>query len=163
MVIDGRPQRQTTTDVFTFVEFEGERIRLPQPFVEAAGLTGKDRLERSLFVIRPGAYRLLPAIEELSNEVLQRIHSRWEEAGSGEDPLERTDSPKWAGVRASLIPCVVSPPGPGWRINVPKVARQLVPGDRSGVFLLIVGGCVELWFPDVMRQAVSVPVTERFE
>lgn len=162
MVIDGSQNRQTT-DVFTFVEFEGERIRLPQAFVEAAGLTGTERVDRSLFVMRPGAYRLLPAENDLTQEVLRKIRSRWQEAGSGEDPLEKTDTPKWAGVRASLIPCVVSPPGPGWRINVPKVARQLAPGDRSGVFLLIVGASVELWFPDVMRQAVSGPASERFE
>jgi hypothetical protein len=161
MVIDGRQNRQAK-DVFTFVEFEGERIRLPQAFVEAARLNGNERVERSLLVIGPGAYRLLPAAEELSQED-QKILSSWEEAGSAEGPLEKTDSAKWAGARASLIPCIVSPPGPGWRLNVPKVARQLATGDRSGVFLLIVGASVELWFPDAMREAVSRPVSERFE
>lgn len=160
MVIDGK-KRQISKDVFTFAEFEGERIRLPERFVEAAKLSGEDPVERLLLVMKPGAYRLMPPVEELGS--LRKILTEWVEAGSGEDPLDKTDSLKWAAIRASLIPCVVSPRGPGWRINVPKVARQLAPGDRSGVFLLIVAECVELWFPDLIRQALSDPVSGRFE
>lgn len=153
-------ERLVAKDVFTFVELEGGRISLPQPFVEAARLSGGKPVDRLLLLIKPGAYRLLPETGSTDKEVLHEILSQWDEAGAGEDPLEKTDGDKWAGIRARLIPCVVSPRGSGWRINVPRVARQLVaPGDHFGVFLLIVGGYVELWFPDAMRRAVSGTVS----
>jgi hypothetical protein len=164
MVIRGTNQRQVPEDAFKFVEFEGERIRLPERFVEAAGLSGPNPVSRVLLVMRPGAYRLLALPDESPQHDLDSMLTKWDEAAAVADPLEKIDSDRWAAIRASLIPCVVSPKGPGWRLQIPKVARMLAPpGDHSGVFLVIVGGCVELWFPDVMRQALSGPVLQRFE
>ena len=160
MVIDGN---RVFKDVFTFVEFEGDRIRLPQRFVEAAQLSGTDPVDRLLFVIKPGAYRLLPQTDGSPRGELHKTVTQWEEAGQGAGPLEKTDGDKWAGIRARLIPCVVSPRGPGWRIHLPKVAKQLADGDSSGVFLLIIAASVELWFPAPLKQALSGPISERFE
>jgi len=164
MVIRGTDQRQVPEDAFKFVEFEGERIRLPERFVEAAGLSGPNPVPRVLLVRKPGAYRLLALPEESPQDDLESMLTKWHEAGAAVDPLEKIDRDTPVAIRASLIPCVVSPKGPGWRVQIPKVARMLAPpGDHSGMFLLIVAGCVEFWFPDVMRQALSGPLLQRFE
>jgi hypothetical protein len=146
-------------DDFKFVEFEGDRIRLPPRFAEQAGLAGKKPTECLLIVITAGGYRLLTQFTDTDSDLTELV-GRWEEAGEKGDALEGTESNRLVGIRAKLIPCTVSPRGPGWRVHIPKAARQLAPGDRSGVFLVIVEGQVELWFPDPLRQAVSVPITE---
>jgi|SRR5580704_13895799 hypothetical protein len=165
MVIRGNGQRQIPEDAFKFVEFEGERIRLPDRFADVARLSGPNPLSRVLLVIKPGAFRLIDPPEESSQQQdFDSMLTKWDEAAAAAGPLEKIDSDKWAAIRASLIPCVLSPKGPGWRVQIPKVARMLAPpGDHSGVFLAIVAGYVELWFPDVMRQALSGSVLGRFE
>lgn len=157
MVIDGI--EISTTD-FTVVEFEGERIRLPPRFVEQAGLAGTEPIECLLLVVTAGRYRLLRQPTGSTAGSLSRLLDQWDDAGADGGVLEATDNNARAAIRARLIPCVVSPRGPGWRVNVPKEARQLAPGDRSRVFLRIVAGFVEFWFPDTLRQAVSGPISD---
>jgi hypothetical protein len=74
--------------------------------------------------------------------------------------FDETETNKRASIRVRLIPCTVTRPRPSWRMIVPKVAIQLAPGERSHVFLIIVRGYVELWFPDTLRSAMSTPLSE---
>jgi hypothetical protein len=155
MVIDGSIVQR---DDFAVAELEGERINLPIRFVRQAKLDADDaeHIERLLLVICPGRYRLLTE----SSEDVDRIRVLIEEMGVPGEVLDETQTNIRASVRSRLILCSITRPRPSWRIHVPKVAIQLAPGERSQVFLLIVRGYVELWFPDTLRQVVSVPISE---
>jgi hypothetical protein len=155
MVINGSTVQR---DDFAVAELEGERISLPVRFVKQAGLDAEEseRIERSLLVVSPGRYRLLKE----SSEDIDKLRMLIEEIGIPGEVLDETRTNIRASIRARLIPCAVTRPRPSWRMIVPKVAIQLAPGERSHVFLLIVRGYVELWFPDTLRQAISVPLSE---
>src|SRR5260370_2324192 len=155
MVINGSIMQK---DDFAVAELEGERINLPIRFVRQAKLDADDaeHIERLLLVICPGRYRL---VTETSEDV-DRIRVLMEEMGVPGEVLDETRTNIRASVRSRLILCSITRPRPSWRMHVPKVAIQLAPGERSHVFLLIVRGYVELWFPDTLRQVVSVPISE---
>jgi len=158
MVIDG--SESLGSDLFV-AQFEGERILLPSRFAQQVGLTGTRKIDCWLLVIVPGRFRLLtPSSSGISRSLL-RIRDRLGEVGEPGDMLDWTESNAQAAVRARLIPCVASPPRPGWRINFPKEAKELVPQkeDRSFVYVFTVAGFVELWFPDTLRRAISVRIS----
>ena len=158
MVISGKP---STISRFTLAKFERDRIRLPPLFVERVGLTGKDRIDCWLLVVTPGRYRLLR--QSMSGDGdLSRIISQIEEVEEQGDLIDLTENNSEAAIPARLIPCVASPRGPGWRIHIPKEAKKLAAekAEPSAVFLLVVAGFVEIWFPDTLREAVSLPISE---
>jgi hypothetical protein len=76
--------------------------------------------------------------------------------------LDRTDDDDQAGIAVKLIPCVISPPPPGWRVNFPQVARDLLyeKEEQSFVFFLIVAGYIEIWFPDKFRRIASRTISK---
>ncbi len=157
MVIKGKYGRENS---LAHVKFEGVRIRLPSPFAERAGLAGSEKISCWLLVVTPGRYRLITKAFAETSRDFSRIVDQIDEIMAPGDVLDRTDNNEQDALPARLIPCAVSPRGPGWRINFPKEARELATGDRSFVFLQIVAGFVEVWFPDMLRQAVSVPISE---
>lgn len=159
MVINGT---RGSKNHFTLVEFEGDRIRLPAQFVEAAGLAGKEAIHFWLLVVNPGRFRLVKQTGAAPIGDLSRIIRHIEQTKEPGDVLDGIDSNADAAIGARLIPCVVSPRGPGWRIYVPKEVKRLGPGSEepSFVFLLIVAGFVELWFPETLKRATSVPFSE---
>lgn len=162
MVIDGRVILRRNVLV---AEFDGERIYLPSQIVENAEqprLAGEEPLECWLLVVTPGRYRLVARPPGAPAGDLSRILSQIEEVTAPGDVLDRTQNNARDGIPARLIPCRVTPPKPGWRINFPKEALALVPHteDRSFVFVMIVAGFIEIWFPDTLRRALSGPIRE---
>jgi hypothetical protein len=155
MVINGSIVQK---DDFAASELEGERINFPIRFVKQAKLDEdkSERIERLLLVICPGRYRLLTE----TSEVVDKLRVMIEEIGVPGGVLDETETNIPASARSRLITCTVTRPRPSWRLLVPKVAILLAPGERSHVFLLIVRGYVELWFPDTLRQATSKPLSE---
>ncbi len=158
MVINGSI---VSKDDLAVAELEGERINLPIRFVKQAKLDvdKAEHIERLLLVVCPGRYRLLT---ETSEEV-DRIRELIEEMGTPGGVLDETETNIRPSIRGRLIPCTVTRPKPSWRMLVPKVAIQLAPGERTHVFLLIIRGYVELWFPDTLRPALSKPISEFLE
>lgn len=77
-----------------------------------------------------------------------------------EESLDGTESNEYLALPARPIPCFITPPRSGPRLNIPKEALALVVGERSNVILRIVEGCLELWFPEAQRQAMSKPIGE---
>jgi hypothetical protein len=163
MVIDGNSAEASG---LARVKFERERIRLPIHVVESANhprLVGKDPIKCGLLVLTPGRFRLVmlstgsPTTGDLS-----RILHEIEEAETPGDVLDRTDNNARDGIGARLIPCTISPPSPGWRVNFPQAAKDLIPEkeERSFVFVLVVAGFIEIWFPDTLRRASSAPISE---
>ena len=162
VVIDGRHVFKNSLSV---VKFEGERIRLPVQVVESVAhprLAGEDPVECWLLVVTPGRYRLVPQPTGAPTGDVVRILRQIEEATAPGEVLDRTQNNALDGIQARLIPCKVSPPEPGWRINFPKEAKELVPEkeDRSFVYVMIVAGFIEIWFPDTQRRALSGPIPE---
>jgi hypothetical protein len=158
MVIDGNA---VSKDDFTVAKFEGDRIRLPPRFVEQARFTGGQKIECWLYVVKAGGYRLFtPKTPDPEGEIAELLQ-RYREIAEPGGPFEGTDNDELAGTRAKIIPCAASPRGPGWRIHIPKKAKVLAvdaPQPKS-VFLLIVAGHVEIWFPHALQQAVSKPLS----
>jgi len=162
MVINGRKILKRNVSV---AQFEGERILLPKQIVENAEhsrLAGKDPVECWLLVVTPGRYRLIPQPTGTLPDDLSRILGQIAETAAPGEVLDRTQSNPLDGIQGRLIPCNVSPPQPGWRVNFPKEAKELVSGkeDRSFVYVMIVAGFIEIWFPDTLRRALSGPISE---
>jgi hypothetical protein len=93
---------------------------------------------------------------------ISRILRQIEEAVAPGEVLDRTGNNALDGIQARLIPCKVSPPEPGWRVNFPKEAKELVSEreERSFVYVMVVAGFVEIWFPDTLRRALSRPLPQ---
>jgi hypothetical protein len=158
MVIDGK----TISAVqITVAKFEGDRIRIPAHLVEPAGLAGKAPINFCFLVVSPGRYRLLRMPTSSTTDDLSKILRHIKEVEAPGDILDGTGRNSEAAVVGRMIPCIASPPGPGWRINVPNVIKKMAyeREEPSYVFLLIVAGFVELWFPDTLREALSVPIS----
>lgn len=146
------------------VRIQGDRVRLPAPVLEAkqALLAGTEAIECWLLVVTPGRYRLLFGLGDGAAGPLVDILQQAEEAVAPGDILDNTENNELAAVQARLLPTTASPRGPGWRVHIPKEARDLVPEkeERSFVFVLVVAGFIELWFPDTLRRSLSTPVTD---
>jgi hypothetical protein len=145
--------------------FEGDRIRLSTEIVEndqLPWLAGEEPVECGLLVVTPGRYRLVPHPTGTPSDDLVRILRQIEETAAQGEVLDRTQNNARDGIPGRLIPCNVSPRGPGWRINFPKEATELVPPEEqhSLVYLMIVAGFIEIWFLDTLRRALSRPISE---
>ncbi len=151
---------------FVVATFDDDRIRLPPDLSELAHLKGTDPIACWLLVVAVGRYRLVlqPMEGDAGMEGFTTLLREWEETASAGDILGGTEDNKRAAMRARLIATEALPTRSGWRIKVPKEVRKLVPAneDNSFVFLLLVGGFIEIWFPDTLRRAVSVPIAELF-
>jgi hypothetical protein len=158
MVISGKKIRSTKSKT---VKFDGERICLPPRFAAQAHLDGNDQIECYLLVVTAGRYRLLKKERTVPKGTLSKILSQIEEIQEPGDLLRGTRNNAQAALPARLIPCMASPPGPGWRIVIPKEAKELAKEteEPTSVSLLIVAGFVEIWFPETLRRAVSEPLS----
>ena len=148
---------------FVTATFDDDRIRVPPDLSELAQLKGDNPIACWLVVVRVGRYRLVPQLIPGSAETegLTRLLQEWEDAGVPGEMLEGMDSDEKAAMRARVIMTEARPTRSGWRIKVPEEVRKLVPPKEydSFVFLLLVGGFIELWFPDTLRRALSEPIT----
>ena len=157
MVIDGRTISESDLKI---AKLEGDRIILPARLVKQAGLAGTDPIDSLLIVLTAGRYRLLWPTTSAKG-TLSSILDQWERVGARGEAVDWTEGHAQAAIRGRLIPCVISPPEPGWRINLPKEARYLATDpDASHIFILTVAGFVEIWFPATLRREVSRPISE---
>lgn len=150
------------TSELAIVTFKGDRLNVPAHLVQAAGFRGSARIRCWLLVVKPGRYRIVPKSKAEVDEDLSRVLKQIEEVGKSGGVLDWTDNNEDPVIRAKLIDCVASPPGPAWRITFPKEATQLVPEAEQlpFVYMFSVGGYVEIWFPDTLRRAESVSISK---
>jgi hypothetical protein len=148
------------------VKFDRERIRLPLHIIEAANhprFAGVTEIECWLLVVTPGRYRLIMQPKDAPTGTLARILEAVEDAEEFGDLLDRTEDNGKDAIGVRLIPCTVSlTPRTGWRVNFPKAAKDLLSEkeERAFVFVRIVAGYVEIWFPETLRQALASPLAE---
>ena len=151
---------------FVSATFDDDRIRVPPDLCEFAQLKGNGPIACWLVMVRVGRYRLVPQISEGTeqHETLKTLLQEWEEVANPGDVLDGTENDEKAAMRARLISTEALPTRSGWRIKVPIEVRKLVPPkeDDSFVFLLLVRGFIELWFPDTLRHALSGSITTIF-
>jgi len=149
---------------FVAATFDDDRIRVPPDLSDLAQLKGDDSIACWLLVVRVGRYRLVPQTIQGSAETegLRRLLQEWEEAGNPGEMLDGMGNDEKAAMRARVISTEALPTRSGLRIKVPKEVRKLVPlkEDDSFVFLLLVKGFIELWFPDTLRRALSAPIVD---
>ena len=154
----------TNNPEFQIAEFErkSDRIYIPKHLGQLAALKDRDKVDCWLLVVSPGHYRLAlqPQREEKNGDLADILEAIAAAKVPG-DLLTGTDSDPKAAIVARLIAITVSPKKGAWRLIIPKVARRLAPsGDTARfVFLTVLAGYIEIWFPDTLRQAVSVPIS----
>ena len=158
----------TNNPEFQIAEFEGrsDRIYIPKHLGERIALKGPGSVNCWLLVVSPGHYRLTPSEEKReSDSDLSDILGSIEAAKKPGDLLTRTTSSPEAAVVARLIATTATPKKGGWRLVIPKVARRLAPdGDTAKfVFLTVLAGYLEVWFPETLKQSVSVPMSDIIE
>ncbi|MGB2675590.1 MAG: hypothetical protein WAN12_00725 [Candidatus Acidiferrum sp.] len=163
LVIDGKELLYPT---FATANFDGDRVSLPARFIESAQLAGSNPTDCWLLVVTAGRYRLLvkPSATPETAGGFARVLREWEENTASGDVLDGAGTNERAGICARLIPTMASPMGTGWRVTIPKEARMLMPTteDHSFVFVILVAGFIEFWFPDTLRRAMSVPIADLF-
>jgi len=148
------------------VKFDRERIRLPLHIIEGAThprFADVTEIECWLLVVTPGRYRLIMRPKGTPTGILARILEAVEDAEEFGDLLDRTEDNGKDAIGVRLIPCTVSlTPRTGWRVNFPKAAKDLLSEkeERAFVFVRIVAGYVEIWFPDTLRRALASPLAE---
>ncbi len=150
---------------FQIAEFErkSDRIYIPKHLAELVGLNGRKQVDCWLLVVSPGHYRFAfqPKGEEVEGDLADMLEAVRVAKMRG-DLLKGTDSDPEAAIVARLIVVTVSPKKGAWRLIIPKVARRLAPsGDTARfVFLTVLAGYIEIWFPETLKQATSVPLSE---
>jgi hypothetical protein len=162
VVSDGRIDWQ---DKLTKVPFDRQRIRLPAHIVAHAKHPrfAGNAIKCWLLVVAPGRYRIVMQSAEAPTGALARIIQQIDELEEFGDVLDGTGNNARDAIAARLIPCMVTlTPRVGWRVNFPEAAKDLLPEkeERAFVFLRIVAGYVELWFPSTLRRALSVPLSQ---
>jgi hypothetical protein len=93
---------------------------------------------------------------------INKIENEIERVGEPGDVLTYTEDSVKAAVRARWIECNASPHSGGWRISIPQELQDLVPENekRNFLFVFTVAGFVEIWFPDTLARAVSIPIAQ---
>lgn len=135
------------------------RIPIPQKFSDRVRwISGTEQLRVWLLMLLPGRFRLLSDSQVQGDGTLSEIRSAImdgpaELAGSavGFESSER------AAMIGRLIPVNLAPPGPCWRLTLPK---PVLPDDkdrRRFVFLFSLG-YLEIWLLDVYKAAQALPL-----
>jgi hypothetical protein len=146
-------------------EFEGksDRVYIPKHLGEFVGLKDRERVDCLLLVLSPGHYRLaLQAQEKEPEGDLADILATLEAARRPGDLLKGTDSEPKAAIPFRVFPITALPKKGGWRLVIPEALRLLAPsGDTARfVYLGVLAGYLEIWFPETLRHATSVPLPD---
>jgi hypothetical protein len=138
------------------------RVPLPKQFSECVPwMRGTSSLRGWLFIISPGRYRLLSDEQVQNDSQLEPLRSLiLEQRSVATDPTS-AEAPERAAMVARLAPVQITPPGPVWRIALPKAFGIFAPPgcDRTAVSVLLsLEGYLEIWYTDVLRTAVFSPL-----
>ncbi len=161
MYVKGLHGTPNLSDWVALAKVDGQRVRLPPEFAKLAGVNGvspESFIDCWLLVLKPGRFKLQKQSPLPTEGPIADILHHWEELVTHDS--DDNESDQEVAIRARLLSCVVTWHQRGPRINLPKEVFQMAIGERSHVYLLKVAGAVELWFPDTLQRAVSVPISE---
>lgn len=136
------------------------RLALPKNFIDRMSwLRGSEPVHAWILVLSLGRYRLLTDDEVRSDPDLEPVRDL---VLRGEITVQTdlmiAEQPRHAAVAAKLLPIIVTPPGPTWRIVLPKAIAIFAPinsdVDDFTVFLTL-NGHWELWNTHILREATQ--------
>jgi hypothetical protein len=126
-------------------------------------ITGDRPVSAWLLLGSPGRCRLLSESEVDADHDLLSLRERItaEISASIATLIEFHDEVSTA-LALRLLPVQMTPPKPGWRITLPREIAAIMrvrPGE-SDLAALFTQNHIELWTIEVLRSAVSPPLTE---
>jgi hypothetical protein len=135
------------------------RITLPKHFSDRITWMKSDEVKGWLFLIGEGRYRLLSDEQCLTDPELEPIRQLIVEGNSGS--AAASAKPPKSAIIARLMPVTISPPGPGWRISIPKALEAFLPDNcnkEKFSVLFSVDGHWEVWHTDMLRKAALLSI-----
>jgi hypothetical protein len=141
----------------------GRRVTVGQDLVkEVPWLTGSDSIEAWILTLEPGRYRIIPKSDFETNRELKEIVERFTaiQLGTLETALE-ADSRELAVLPSRLLPVIISPPPPSWRLKLSSVPLFDATGEEIKKFILMPRrGYVELWSARRFAHAQGTPIED---
>jgi hypothetical protein len=139
------------------------RITMPKLYSDAERwIQGTESLQAWLLLVSQGRLRLLSDDQVQRDPLLEPVRLLvLEGRPAALTEVTFTEEPKRAALVARLLPTVVSPPGPGWRISIPKAFDIFAPSDsdaKAFSILMSLEGYLEIWYTDVLRRAGILPL-----
>jgi hypothetical protein len=139
------------------------RITLPRHFSDRIiWLQGMEPIRAWLLLITIGRYRLLSDEQVQNDPLLEPVRLLVLEGKSTAEvaPTFAEDT-KRAAIVARLLPAMVAPPPPGWRVSFPRAFDVFAPLDcdrKAFSMILSLEGYWEIWYTDVLRGAAALPL-----
>lgn len=135
------------------------RILIPKHLSQRiAWLNGSNSISAWLWLVSAGRYRLLSDDEVRSDIALEPLRSLLLEGKSAiEAQSTYRDSAANASTVIRLSPINVTPPGPGWRFQFPRVFEPFIPAggeDKEYSVVYALSGHLEIWHTISLREAL---------
>lgn len=136
------------------------RILLPHAFLKRTGWPiGTDPMRGWILLNGPGRCRLLPAALLGADAGFQQLRSKIAEQ-KDQDAIDFEDD-GLATLGLRLLPLELMPPGPGWRLTLPKVIATLMEIHRKeSSVALLARKHVEIWTLEALRFAMTTPIAD---
>ena len=149
-----------STDWTYLANVDGQRVRIPPAFAKLAGVddvSPKSPIDCWLLVLKAGKFLVQRQSTADAGGPIPKILRHMESLVSQDSANESDEE---IAIRARLFPCVVTWHDRGPRLNLPKEIFYLAPGERSHIYFVKVEEHIEIWFPETLQKAVSVPLSE---
>jgi hypothetical protein len=141
---------------------EDGRIRLPQHVTDQLRwLQGADVLHVWLLVAEIGRYCIFCEHDFERNARLRELRDKMNQQKEADDELEnRLESAEAASLSARLLPTVLSPKGPGWRLSIPADLPPIGTAEEGTIMYLTVSReRLEIWSRHRLDQLLQTPIT----
>jgi hypothetical protein len=116
-----------------------------------------------LLVAELGRYCILLEQDFERNERLRELRERVysaEEINANEALIATAETASWS---ARLLPTVVSPRGPGWRLSVPaEVPPAGLTEEGEVIYLTASRDRLEIWSRKRLEELLQVPISKAF-
>jgi hypothetical protein len=141
---------------------EDGRVRLPRHLVShLEWLQGLDPLDVWLLVAEIGRYCVLLEKDFQRNEPLRELRERIYQSGEVSVTEVRIATAETASWSARLLPTVLSPKGPGWRLSVPaEMPPEGLSDEGTVVYLTVSDGRLEMWSKQRLEELLRAPISK---
>lgn len=142
------------------------RLPLPKYLSDCVSwIQGSLTLNAWILLVAPGRYRLLSDDEVQRSPMLEPVRTLLTEGTvqTEGEPTFAQDSTR-AAIVARLLPAIVAPHKPGWRISFPRSFNVFAPpgcDTNKYSILMSLEGYLEIWYTDVLTKAASGDIDPR--
>ncbi len=143
---------------------QDNRILVPQSALKhVTWIAGSQPLKAWLLVGSPGRCRLISQGEFEDDASCQSLRAsiEAEKARPIGSIIEFRDE-AFVALELRLIQIEITPPGPGWRLTLPKALTAImqIRPKESSVAVLLRQAQIEIWTLDTLRASFGVPLVE---